>query len=204
MRAKTQVPIEFAIIRSNYGTSRDSVFPRHWPKLKSANLVRGAYLFLRFPHSGRGVPARPAAQARAFIATVGNLDQSDLPPTLDVEFPGGRAETRMTARQLLDGVREAWKTLRARYRVAPIIYTSARVWRKNLANLPAPNLAESPLWLARYFFRPGPAVYDPRHFAGGRLNPRCHRRGAIRRTGGSTSIRETPSSCRDSPLATWT
>src|SRR4249919_1120856 len=77
----------------------------------------------------------------------------------------------MTARQLLDGVREAWKTLRDHYRVAPIIYTSARVWREDLANLPAPDLVESPLWLARYPFWKGTAVYDPRHFAGGRLNP---------------------------------
>ena len=35
------------------------------------------------------------------------------------------------------------------YGVAPIIYTSARVWQEDLANLPAPDLAESPLWLKR-------------------------------------------------------
>lgn len=171
MRAKAEVPLDFAIIRANWGTAADSVFPRDWPKLKDARIVRGAYLFLRFPSSKWGRPASPAAQARAFIATVGNLGESDLPPALDVEFPGGRSETRMTAGQLLDGVREAWQTLRARYGVAPIIYTSARVWQEDLANLPAPDLVESPLWLARYHFLKGPAIYGAATFAGGRLNP---------------------------------
>jgi lysozyme len=172
MRAKAQVPLDFAIIRSNFGTVPDPVFPRDWPKLKEAGIVRGAYLFLRFPHSTRGRPPDPVAQAKAFIATVGNLDESDLPPTLDVEFPGeGRKETGMTARQLLDGVRVAWKTLRAYYGVAPIIYTSARVWNEDLCNLPAPDLAESPLWVKYYPFRKGPARYGPQTFAGGRFNP---------------------------------
>jgi lysozyme len=169
--AKAQIPLDFAIIRSNYGTAPDRVFLRDWPKLKAAGIVRGAYLFLRFPHAKRGRPADPVAQARAFIATVGRLSPSDLPPALDVEFPGGRRETGMTALQLLDGVRRAWRTLRDHYGVPPIIYTSARVWHEDLADSPAPGLVESPLWLARYFFPKGPAVRDPRLFAGGRRNP---------------------------------
>jgi GH25 family lysozyme M1 (1,4-beta-N-acetylmuramidase) len=171
MRAKAEVPVDFAIIRSNWGTAPDSVFRRDWPKLKDAGIVRGAYLFLRFPHSKWGRPPSPAAQARAFIATVGNLGQSDLPPSLDVEFPGGRRETGMTSRQILAGVRDAWQTLRGHYGVVPLIYTSARVWKEDLDNLPAPDLTESPLWLARYHFLKGPAVYGPRVFAGGPINP---------------------------------
>jgi lysozyme len=171
VRAKAQVPIAFAIIRSNWGTAPDRVFPRDWPKLKAAGIVRGAYLFLRFPRIGQRRPPDPVAQARAFIATVGGLERSDLPPALDVEFPGGRKETGMTPRQLLDGARDAWRTLRDHYGAAPIIYTSARVWREDLADLPAPDLIESPLWLARYPFAKGRAVYDPRRLAGPRFNP---------------------------------
>jgi GH25 family lysozyme M1 (1,4-beta-N-acetylmuramidase) len=171
-RARAQVPIDFAIIRAYTGTGPDPVFHRDWPKLKAAGLVRGAYLFLRFPHRGWRPAPSPAAQARAFIATVGRLDPSDLPPSLDVEFPGaGRKETGMTARQLLEGVREAWRTLRDHYGVAPIVYTSARVWREDLDNLPAPDLVESPLWLARYPYPKGPAVYGPRIVAGLRPPP---------------------------------
>ena len=175
-RARAQVPLEFAIIRAYKGSGRDPdpAFPRDWPKLKAAGLVRGAYLFLRFPRRGWRPPPSPVAQARAFIAIVGTLDPGDLPPSLDVEFPGvGRRETGMTARQLLDGVREAWRTLRAHYRVAPIVYTSARVWRDDLDNLPAPDLVESPLWLAHYgsFHKGLPAVYDPVRVAARRPPP---------------------------------
>ena len=60
------------------------------------------------------------------------------------------------------------------YGVAPIIYTSACVWQEVLGNLPAPDLAESPLWLKDsyiYALR-RPARYDPQIFADGRRDPR--------------------------------
>jgi lysozyme len=171
--AKARVPLELAIVRANQGTAPDPHFRHHWPRLKAAGLVRGAYLFLRFPHPRRDRPASPVAQARAFIATVGNLDQSEFPPSLDVEFPDpGRKATGMTARQVLDGVRAAWRVLRDCYGVPPIIYTSRRVWCDELDNLPAADLVESPLWLTPYIERRRrPAIYDPRRFAGGRCNP---------------------------------
>jgi len=162
-QAKTDASISFAIIRSNWGVWEDSVFKRDWPKIKAADIVRGAYLFLRFPHPKHQMKAPdPVSQARALTTTVGRLDESDFPPTLDVEFPGARRITGMTARQCLDGVRAAWRVLKDYYGVAPIIYTSARVWHQDLDDLPAPDLVESPLWLARYPFNKGPAVYDAR------------------------------------------
>jgi GH25 family lysozyme M1 (1,4-beta-N-acetylmuramidase) len=180
MQAKAQIPINFAMIRSNYGAWQDSVFTRDWPKIKDAGMVRGAYLFLRFPHfppSQWGQPADPVAQAQALINTikkVGGLGESDLPPTLDVEFPGGRSATKMSPQQLLAGVRAAWNVLKNHYGVAPIIYTSARVWKEDLNNLPAPDFVESPLWLAKpwpYKVR-SPAVWNAGIFAGGRLDPK--------------------------------
>ena len=160
---------DFAIIRSNWGVWEDSVFKRDWPRIKAAGIVRGAYLFLRFPHPKYKMKAPdPVAQARALVNTVGSLDESDFPPTIDVEFPDARRVTGMTARQCLDGVRAAWKVLKDYYRVAPIIYTSARVWHEDLDDLAAPDLVESPLWLARYPFKKGPAVRDARV---SRLNP---------------------------------
>jgi peptidoglycan hydrolase-like protein with peptidoglycan-binding domain len=159
--ARTRVPIEFAIIRSNYGVSEDRVFKRDWPRMRAAGVVRGAYLFLRFPHPKHGMKAPdPASQANAMIKAVGPLDQSDLPPTIDVEFPGGRRVTGLSAQRCLDDVRAAWRIVKAHYGVAPIIYTSGRVWHEHLSDLPAADLIESPLWLARYPYRKGPAVYD--------------------------------------------
>ena len=170
-RAKAEGPIGFAIIRSNFGEREDAVFKRDWPKLKDAGLVRGAYLFLRFPRNGAEAAA-PEAQARALIDTLGPLDAGDLPPALDVEFPGqGRSETGLSAPACLDRVRACHAVLKAAYGFAPLVYTSGRVWRDDLLNLPAPELVESPLWLARYPFKAGPAMRDPAPFAAGKLDP---------------------------------
>jgi GH25 family lysozyme M1 (1,4-beta-N-acetylmuramidase) len=170
--AKAQGPISFAIIRSNFGETVDATFARDWPRMKEAGLVRGAYLFLRFPRAGKPA-AEPEQQARAMIETLGELEPTDLPPTVDVEFPGqGRAETGLAAQVCLDQVRAAVAVLERRYGVAPLIYTSARVWRDDLDDLPAPGLGESPLWLARYFFESGaPAVRDGAAFADGKRDP---------------------------------
>ena len=169
--AKKDAGIVFAIIRGTFGTWKDAVFDRDWPRMKAAGIVRGAYLFLRFPHHKYGACPTPEAQAKAFILAVGKHEPTDLPPSLDVEFPGGRSETKMTAKQCLEAVRVAWRVLKDHYGVAPIIYTSARVWHEDLSDLPAPDLVESPLWLARYPVAKGPAVRDPKLFAGGRHNP---------------------------------
>jgi len=185
-KSKVEGAISFAIIRSNFGAAQDRLFVRHWPQIKKAGIVRGAYLFLRFPHPKHGPPADPVTQARAFINTinkVGGFTKGDLPPTLDVEFPGGQKVTGMTSRQLLTGVRAAWKVLKDNWGVAPIIYTSGRVWEEDFKNLPAPDLMESPLWLAHYFFKEHTAaVLDARAF---RLDPRmpCTRRIARGRDG---------------------
>jgi lysozyme len=171
LRAKAQVPIDFAIIRASGGGAPDNYFRRTWPELKDAGLVRGAYLFLVFPRQGAW-PSSPVTQARAFIKTVGNLDESDLAPALDVEADTWQ-NTGMKPPQLLEGVRAAWKTLRDYYGAAPIIYTSRRVWIEVLGNLPAPDLAESPLWVKDYPYKlRTPAHYDPQPFASGQLDPR--------------------------------
>jgi GH25 family lysozyme M1 (1,4-beta-N-acetylmuramidase) len=171
-RAKAQVPIDFAIIRATGGILLDKYFDRTWPKLKDAGIVRGAYLFLVFPRKGER-PSNPVVQVETYIKTVRKLDKSDLPPALDVEADNWQ-KTGMNPSQLLNYVRGAWKTLRDYYGVAPIIYTSYRVWREVLGDLPAPDLADSPLWLKDYYrpFAVRQAQYDPQAFAGGRYNPR--------------------------------
>ena len=88
VKAKMAAKIEFAIIRSNWGTYPDPVFARDWPKIKQAGMVRGAYLFLRFPTRKSPQAPDPVAQAKALIKKVGKLEEGDLPPSLDVEFPG--------------------------------------------------------------------------------------------------------------------
>jgi GH25 family lysozyme M1 (1,4-beta-N-acetylmuramidase) len=169
LQAKAEGPISFAIIRSNFGTARDRTFSRDWSRLKAAAIVRGAYLFLRF--SARRTTSTED-QARALIDTVGPLDQADLPPTVDVEFPEGRAASGLTIDECLDHVRVAVEVLKRHYGAAPLIYTSARVWREDLANRDAPDFIESPLWLARYFYKAKTtAARDAAAFAGGQRTP---------------------------------
>jgi GH25 family lysozyme M1 (1,4-beta-N-acetylmuramidase)/subtilisin family serine protease/outer membrane protein OmpA-like peptidoglycan-associated protein len=190
MKAKADGQVSFGFFRSNWGVfTDDPTFTREWRKMREAGIVRGAYLFLRFPNPKAdkkyGPAPAPTAQANAFIKTVGKLDQSDFPPAFDVEFPGdeGWKLTGLTHQQLLDGVRATWKVLKDHYGVAPIIYTSARVWEEDLNDLPAPDLAESPLWLAQYcikrrgtrshdcFPTKRPVVGDLTVFTDGRRDP---------------------------------
>jgi GH25 family lysozyme M1 (1,4-beta-N-acetylmuramidase) len=164
--ARTDGPISFAIFRAAWGSSPDTVFPIEWPRIKNAGLVRGAFLFQRFPHpevdEKYGPCPDPIVQATALTKALplSMLAQSDLPPTLDVEFPDGRSKTGMTAQQCLEQVRAAWNVLKGYYKVAPMIYTSERVWREELSALPAAELTESPLWLKHYPFKKGPARRD--------------------------------------------
>jgi len=169
--ARDKAGIRFAILRATWGTWEDPDFKREWPRMKDAGLVRGGYLFLRY---GKGKLFDPIAQAKAFIRVVGPLAPGDLPPSLDVEFPGkGRASTGLTAQQALDITRAAWKVLKDHYGVAPIIYTSWRVWHEDLNDLAAPDLVESPLWLAGYgrIHERQPVVQNAKAFATGRFDP---------------------------------
>jgi GH25 family lysozyme M1 (1,4-beta-N-acetylmuramidase) len=155
--AAARAGVDFAIVRGAYGAWIDPTLKRDWNALAAAGLVRGAYLYLRCPRLGHPSPATPQAQALALVRAIqeaGPRSPFDLPPTVDVEFPGnGRVETGLTAVQAVDWVMRAWRTLRDAFGVAPIVYTSARVWKEDLANLPATELAESPAWLARYPFK---------------------------------------------------
>ena len=150
--------LSFAFLRAAYGDAADPLFVREWDRTADAGLVRGAYLFLRYPRGGKKAPD-PEAQARALLATIGAIQPGDLPPTIDLEFPGnGRAETGMTVAQCLDWVLRARGVVKAELGVEPILYTSARVWRDDLGNSRTTDLVDCPLWLARYYFRAGLTV----------------------------------------------
>lgn len=161
--------IGYGLIRAAYGSDPDKAFAKNWPLMKKDGVVRGGYLFLRYPYKGV-VPPSPEDQAKAVCNIVGALDQSDYPISIDLEFPGaGRADTwtdsgtkkPMTESQLMAWFLIAWRYIKAKYGVAPIIYTSARVWYDDLSNPNVPpEVKESLLWLARYAFNPGPAVLN--------------------------------------------
>jgi lysozyme len=170
-QAKASGPASFVFLRSNYGDQADTAFKREWPRLLDAGITRGAYLFLRFPRGGKAAP-QPDAQAQAMINTVGDLLPDDFPPAVDVEFPDpGRTDTGMSPADCLYWITVAVRVLAARYRTRPLIYTSGRVWRDDMKDIAAPELVDCPLWLAKYPFKPGPAMRNAAAFAGGRIDP---------------------------------
>lgn len=149
----------FAILRGAWGTVVDTIVRRDAQRLRDAGIPVGAYLFLRCPTKKQPV-ADPETQARTLIASVGAWEPGDLPPTLDVEFPGvlGRKETTLSARQAIEWCERAYDTLRQVYPTV-MIYTSARVWREDLVDLPS-YMGAGPLWLKTPYYWKAGRPYD--------------------------------------------
>jgi len=143
----TGVGVSFAVVRGAWGTWADPNLRRDLPALKGGGLTVGAYLFLRFPELGHSAPS-PDDQALALVdACAGMEPELDLPPTVDVEFPGkGITDTGLTPAEALGWIRVAVQTLKKRYPTV-MIYTSARVWRDDMQNIAAGDLGDCPLWV---------------------------------------------------------
>ena len=56
--------LSFALLRAAYGVDTDSTFTREWPRLAESGLMRGAYLFLRFPRGNKKAPEPSGLSAR--------------------------------------------------------------------------------------------------------------------------------------------
>lgn len=155
--------LRMAIFRGAYGTMPDATVQDEWRRAQDAGLITGAYLFLRMK------PEQPAIdQVHAFANTVRTLTARDLPPVVDVEDAGYPAEKELAV------VHEAWTAMRDIYGVPPMIYTSARVWAEDLHNLPAGEMVDSPLWLAKpwpWQVR-SPAMVNPVPFQNGDYDPK--------------------------------
>ena len=136
----------FAFWRASYRTSPDPAFPREWPRILAAGFVRGAYMFWY-------AKTDPLAQANAMIKAVPKLGPGELPPVFDLEFPGHRTSTGLTPRECIARADVALLRLREHYGVAPMLYSSRRIFTSSeeLANAPFPSWwLTMPLWLARY------------------------------------------------------
>ena len=151
--------VGFAIIKATEGaTIRDARFARHWPAIKKAGLIRGAYHFFYAASS------TPQAQAEAFLATIGPLAQGDLPPALDIEEASLQDVAPATViahvRTWLDIVERRLRTPQGKP-LRPIVYTNADTW--NALGNPE-DFNDYPLWIAS----PGEGDPDiPVPFGGG-------------------------------------
>lgn len=166
-RTARRAGIGFAIQRASmalYSNSRkqwtiaqDPHFQRDWARIP---VVKGAYMFPE-PRAA----ASPQEQVKVFAEAVkaaGGLKRGvTLPPVLDIEFPGGLVKSRLTRKKAVQWMVDAAFSISDAFDVAPILYTSARVWDgEDEDSLNADtmidvveHLKDCPLWLARYPYK---------------------------------------------------
>lgn len=134
--------VEFAFIRVSDGLSFvDPKFEQNWIGAKEAGVIRGVYQFFR--------PARdPIAQAELLLEKMGELEDGDLPPVIDVEAVDGQTPT-----QIATGVRLWIETIEAATGRKPIIYSGKYFWNDHVKTT---EFSDYPFWIAQY----GPTCPD--------------------------------------------
>ncbi len=124
----------FAFAKASEGVDlKDPAFADHWPRIKEAGLLRGAYHFFVTEDD-------PAAQADLFLSVV-DLEPGDLAPVVDIETVG-----RGTKPGIADRLHVWLDRVEKRWGVKPIIYTTASFWDAHLSG----DFGGYPLWVAEY------------------------------------------------------
>lgn len=124
----------FVFVKATEGVDlKDDAFDLHWPAVREAGLVRGAYHFYVTEDD-------PEEQARFFIENV-TLEPGDLAPVVDVEVLGHE-----TPPGLPDRLRTYLELVEKHYGIPPIIYTTAKFWDEHLGD----GFGHFPLWIAEY------------------------------------------------------
>ncbi len=141
MRVK-DIYLNFAFLKATEGINNvDENFKDNMEGALEAGIARGAYHFFIASKSGK-------LQAQNFIDAV-NLKKGDLPPVLDVEKTYGASLIDLQDR-LAD-----WLTIiEKKYKVKPIIYTSADFYKTYLTG----RFDEYPLWVAHYLEKDKPNI----------------------------------------------
>lgn len=135
--------VDFAYARATIGMSVDIKFKKNWTTLKDSPIRRGAYHFYKMQYD-------PVKQAQLFFDTVGQLDDRDLPPTLDVEVH------RMIGQSANDYVEKLLKFLDKAEELFGrrlIIYTGGPIFNectKGADTLLLDAITSRDLWLSAY------------------------------------------------------
>ena len=149
--------LSFAYLRATIGAhSADATFPGNWLRIRSTQLMRGAYHFF-WPL------ANSADQADNYVQTVGMILPGDLPPVLDIE----EAYLKTSPEQ------DVWMTIARDNRlpmilnwltrvehelgIKPIIYSRQNYLVTLLGN-GLVELADYPLWIAQYTTAAQPVI----------------------------------------------
>lgn len=136
--------IAFAFIKATEGSSFvDECFQKNWANAEQTGLYVGAYHFFSFESAGR-------LQAEHYIATVGALRKTSLPPVIDIEYydvPDGTDTTAATVRRELGAMIEA---LTAYYGKPPLLY----VTKASYTDFIQGYFTECPLWVRSVYSEP--------------------------------------------------
>lgn len=142
--------LQFAILRGTYGDWVDTDFLRDFAGLKAAGIARGAYMYPTFKN-GQGKLVTPDALVAALLrglSQAGYEAGKDLPPAIDIESAGSPTAFGQSAATAMQWYERIYDLLKAEFGIAPMIYTSGRVWREDLDNLMT-DMIDCPLWLAK-------------------------------------------------------
>jgi GH25 family lysozyme M1 (1,4-beta-N-acetylmuramidase) len=131
----------FAFVRATQGTLWvDPMFKQHWEKLHKVGIKRGAYHVLTADD--------PVKQADNFLATIGLLQDDDLPPALDIEdgiIVGTPWDSRESA---LDSILHWLERVEEKLGRRPVVYVGNSFLGTVLKG-DAGKLVEYPLWLGQ-------------------------------------------------------
>lgn len=128
--------ILFAYAKATEGlTFTDSQFTNNWSGMKTAGVIRGAYLYF---HSN----VDPTTEANHFLSVVGPIQPGDLPPMLDVEVTDSQSAAVIVAN--LNSCAARLEAVTGR---APVIYTSPAFWTSAIGST---SFSALPLWVANW------------------------------------------------------
>lgn len=138
---KVALTADFAFIKATEGTSRvDTSFAGNWQNAKSSGVLRGAYHFFHGDMDG-------AKQATHFLSIMGSLEDTDLPPIIDLEHAKKGEKSNTLSKNVSDWI----QTVEAATKRKPMIYVSPGFWNEHMASrtdsFPYGNY---PLWVANY------------------------------------------------------
>ncbi|SEB37558.1 lysozyme [Tenacibaculum sp. MAR_2009_124] len=137
--------LHFVICKATEGvTIIDPLFNKNWKTIKEHGFLRGAYHFYRSNDS-------PSDQASFFLKTIGDIQNTDIPPVVDFE-EGGIDKT-----QSVEEVQSSLKTfilaVEKQIECKPIIYTDIVTGNKYLNDS---FFSQYPLWIADYVTKKTP------------------------------------------------
>lgn len=136
----------FVYIKATEGTGyRNSHFAQQYNGSFNAGMIRGAYHFA-LPDRSSG-----AVQGNFFVNHGGGWsnDGKTLPPAIDLEYnPYGSTCYGLSKSAMVAWIRDIVKTVKARTRRDPVLYTSTDWWTRCTGN--NATFGDNPLWIPHY------------------------------------------------------